>query len=134
MGEWLTRAVLRKNIHLAKNFENREVRMDYILDFIPWSFRDIVCICDDFGIGTKKCPKCNKYARWKFRRSCRSCGKSFIHDFKHPKDTGEICFDCLVEAHGFMGGENFVTVKPRELADINAEGVFDAPVMPTFEL
>lgn len=108
--------------------------MSYILDFIPWSYRDIVCICNDFGVGTKKCPKCNKYARWKFMRSCRTCGNPFIKDFYHPEDKGSRCFDCLVGEYGLMGGKNYVTVKPKELPDINAKGVFDIPDIPTFEL
>lgn len=131
---WLHKDILRKELVLIKYFENREVRMSYILDFIPWSYRDIVCICDDFGVGTKKCPKCNKYARWKFMRSCRTCGNPFIRDFYHPEDKGSVCFDCLVEKYGLLNGVNNVTVKPKALPDIDAEGVYDIPAVPTFEL
>lgn len=129
---WREKDQARKDMVLFRNNQDKEFRMSYILDFIPWSFRDIVCICDLFGTGTKKCPRCNKYARWKFMRSCKSCSKPFIKDFYHPEDKGSRCFDCLVAEYGLMGGENFVTVKPKELADLNAEGVFDLPDIPTF--
>lgn len=132
-GHWRQRDQLRKEVVLAKNFENREIRMSYVLDFVPWSWRDIVCTCELFGTGTKKCPRCGKYARWKFMRSCKTCSRPFIRDFYHPEDKGSRCFDCLVTQYGLMGGENFITVKPREIADVTAEGVFNIPDIPTFD-
>lgn len=131
-GPWLARNQLRKEIVLAKNFEDKEIRMSYILDYIPWAWRDIVCICDDFTGADKKCRRCNKYVRWMFRRMCLGCGNPFVIDYDHPEKSHSTCFDCVVGKHGLMGGENRATQEPRKPVDVTTEGVFSLPDVPSF--
>lgn len=131
-GPWLARNQMRKEIVLAKNFDSKEVRMSYILDYIPWTWRDIVCVCDSFGIVHKTCYRCNKYARYLFRRMCSGCSEPFVMDYDHPKKNQRTCFDCVVGEHGLMGGQNRATQKPRKPVDVTNEGVFSLPDVPSF--
>lgn len=108
--------------------------MSYILDYIPWSWRDIVCICDSPVGSDIKCGRCTKYARWMFRRSCSKCGRSFINDFTHKRKNGMTCFDCLQGKTFDPEAKQAEIGSTRELVDLEAEGVFTIPAVPTFEL
>jgi hypothetical protein len=133
-GFWSPKMQLRKEVVLAKNWGNKEIRMQYVLDYIPWSWRDIVCICDPATIGhaANKRHKCGKYARWMFRRQCLKCSMPYVNDNTHPR-RGTLCWDCLVEKYGPMGGENFFNEVPRELTNLEDRGVFDTPDFPSFD-
>lgn len=131
---WNRKDQLRKEAVLARFWEKKEVRMKYVLDYVPWSWRDIVCICDpsDIGYKSERKHKCGKYARWVFFRSCFDCGNPYVVDHNHPKKNGRTCYDCLVKKYGPMGSENFFVGMPRELGSLDDEGVFDIPDMPVF--
>lgn len=134
-GFWDRKKQLRKEIVLARYWLDKDVRMRYVLDYIPWSWRDIVCICDPSQIGFKadKIHKCGKYARWMFRRSCLGCSNSFIKDHTHPKSSDLYCYDCLVGKYGVMDSENFCDKVPKELSKLEDREVFDAPAFPSFD-
>lgn len=135
-GFWRAKDQLRKEIVLAKNYTNRVIRMAYILDYVPWSWRDIVCICDHSLIGFKadKIHKtCGKYSRWLFFRKCLGCENPFVQDNNHPKKSGLYCYDCLVKKYGTMNSENFFNKVPRELSKLEDREVFDSPAFPSFD-
>lgn len=131
---WLRKDQLRKEIVYAKYYHDPKVRMSYILDYIPWSWRDIVCVCDLPGGWDNKCSKCHKYARWMFRRSCLKCEKPFVIDFYHKDKNGQTCFDCLQEKSFDPVARQADIGTPKQVVDIDAEGVYDIPAVPTFEL
>lgn len=112
-----------------------EYTSKYVLNYIPYTWRNIVCTCPYqsawFSIA-KKHTRCGKYTRWTFRHKCGSCGEPYVKDFKHPSENQTTCYGCLVRVYGSAGAENYVTQKPREPLDFDAEGVFDIPDGPTF--
>lgn len=132
---WSRKDQLRKEAVLARNWHSKEIRMKYVLDYVPWSWRDIVCICDPAQIGIKadKIHKCGKYARWMFRRSCVGCGNPFVIDHTHPKERDLRCYDCLVGRYGVMNSENFFDKVPRELTPLGEREVFESPDLPSFD-
>lgn len=135
-GFWRPRDQLRKEVVLARHWDDKEIRMKYVLDYIPWTWRDIVCICDPATIGyrpDKIHKNCGKYARWMFRRQCITCLNPWVEDHTHPKKNGLYCYDCLVKKHGVMDSENFFDKTPREPTNLEDRGVFDLPDLPSFD-
>lgn len=135
-GFWRQKDQIRKQVVLANNWLNKEIRMAYILDYVPWSWRDIVCICDHSLIGfkTEKIHKvCGKYARWTFRRQCLKCLNPYVVDNSHPYRDKGYCYNCLVGKYGVMSSDNFFTKVPRELTKLEDREVFDSPAFPSFD-
>lgn len=105
-------------------------------DYIPWSWRGVVCTCDhpteqhrpkDF----ERCGACNLYRRWHFRKCTRrGCGKNFLflfvhHNMNHP-DQYYWCYDCRVAVGGELPGD-------RRWDDLSAFRVPDPNVRLDFD-
>lgn len=86
---------------------------EWIRRQVPFEWEHAVCICVSpkySPTDSTVCTTCNKAARWLLYTPCKRCHATYYSRFKHHKfpnpkggssiNTGQRCFNCLVELYG----------------------------------